>query len=96
MALRARLRISAGLCCLFVLASPPAGLFEDATQSSGLIFRHRNSKTERKYLPETMSGGVAIFDFDNDGWMDVFFVNGARLIVPQADGAQRDKSDPKF
>ncbi len=43
-----------------------------------------------------MSGGVAIFDFDNDGWMDVFFVNGARLTVPQADGAEPDKSDPKF
>ncbi len=44
--------------------SVPSSLFVDATESSGLRFQHRASKTERKYLPETMSGGVAIFDFE--------------------------------
>ncbi len=83
------------LLCGAVLAAQ-GGWFEDATELSGLGFRHQNSKTERKYLPETMSGGVAILDIDNDGWRDVFFVNGARLAVRQADGAEPDKSDPKF
>ena len=68
--------------------SVPSSLFVDATESSGLRFQHRASKTERKYLLETMSGGVAIFDFDRDGWMDVFFVNGAELKLPHPAGGQ--------
>jgi hypothetical protein len=38
----------------------------------------RNSATERKRLIETMPGGVALFDFDNDGLLDIYFTNGAR------------------
>ena len=70
--------------------------FLDATESSGLQFLHRASKTERKYLPETMSGGVAIFDFDRDGWMDVFFVNGAELKFPHPHGEEPEKTGPNF
>lgn len=88
------------LCGLLLYAAllwaPNAGLFEDATAKSGLAFRHYNSKTEMKYLPETMSGGVAILDFDNDGAMDLFFVNGARLAVPQPDTVEPDKSDARY
>lgn len=89
-----RLTLTAGLALAPVLL--PAQLFEDATEASGLIFRHYNSKTPRKYLPETMSGGVAILDVNQDGWMDVFFVNGAKLGFPQANGEEPDKSDPKY
>lgn len=71
-------------------------VFHDATAESGLLFRHRSSKTPRKYLPEAMSGGVAIFDYDRDGWMDVFFVNGARLDYPHPQGQEPDKSQPEF
>ena len=74
----------------------PPSLFVDATERSGLRFQHRASKTERKYLPETMSGGVAIFDFDRDGWMDVFFVNGAELRLPHPDGEEPEKTGPEF
>jgi Tfp pilus assembly protein PilF len=70
--------------------------FVDATSSSGLKFQHHNSATSNKYLIETMTGGVAIFDYDNDGWMDVFFVNGARLKDRQPDGEPLDKSAPQF
>ncbi|MGH8246012.1 MAG: FG-GAP repeat domain-containing protein, partial [Gammaproteobacteria bacterium] len=84
------------LLCAALVWCDTAGLFEDATVKSGLAFRHDNSKTGRKYLPETMSGGVAIFDFDNDEAMDVFFVNGARLTVPQSDTAEPEKSDARY
>ena len=53
--------------------------YVDITVPSGLRFLHRNSATPSKFLIETMTGGVALFDYDNDGWLDVYFVNGAPL-----------------
>jgi hypothetical protein len=70
--------------------------FTDVTQSSGIRFLHRNSATPNKYLIETMAGGVALLDSDNDGWLDVFFTNGARLKDTQRDSEQLDKSPPEF
>lgn len=53
--------------------------FSEVTESSGVTFRHTASPTDQKHLPETMGGGVAIFDFDGDGLEDLFFVNGAEI-----------------
>ena len=88
----------------FVAASPgmkssaekPTVTFVDVTEPSGLHFLHRNSATPNKYLMETMTGGVAIFDYDQDGWMDIFFVNGAMLKNPQPDNEVPDKTSPEF
>ncbi|MDT7603146.1 MAG: enediyne biosynthesis protein [Acidobacteriota bacterium] len=70
--------------------------FSDVTAQSRVNFRHAASPTSQKYLPETMSGGVAMFDYDNDGRLDLFFTNGARLTDPMPAGAQADKRDPRF
>jgi len=70
--------------------------FTDVTQASGLTFTHANSATSNKYLVETMGGGVAVFDYDNDGRLDIFFTNGAKIDDPMPAGKQPDKSDPKF
>src|SRR5215472_4103958 len=43
---------------------------EDATSAMKIAFTHANSATASKYLPETMGGGVALFDYDNDGRLD--------------------------
>jgi hypothetical protein len=59
----------------------PAGNFSDATSSSGVHFVYRASHTSKKYLLETMGAGVALFDYDNDGCLDVFLLNGAPLSV---------------
>jgi enediyne biosynthesis protein E4 len=53
----------------------PKVCFTDITQEAGIRFVHNNGGTDRKLLPETMCGGVAVLDFDNDGKPDLLFVN---------------------
>jgi tetratricopeptide (TPR) repeat protein len=49
------------------------------TRMTGIEFRLNHSPKPEKYLPSTMAGGLAVFDFDNDGLVDVFFTNGAEM-----------------
>jgi enediyne biosynthesis protein E4 len=70
--------------------------FADVTARSGVNFKHEASLTSEKYLPESMGAGVAMFDYDNDGYLDLFFVNGALLRDPMPRGAAPDKSQPRF
>jgi len=51
-------------------------MFRDVTQKAGIHFVHNNGAFGKKYLPETMGPGVAFIDYDNDGWPDIFIVNG--------------------
>jgi hypothetical protein len=57
-------------------ADLPAVRFADVTAESGITFKHENAARGEKLLPETMGGGCAFFDFDNDGDQDLLFVNG--------------------
>ncbi len=50
--------------------------FRDITGQAGIHFVHNNGAFGKKYLPETMGPGVAFIDYDNDGWQDIFVVNG--------------------
>ena len=56
--------------------------FADITARSRVHFKNEASLTSQKYLPESMCGGVAMLDYDGDGWLDLFFVNGAALEDP--------------
>ena len=85
-----------GLLCLLGAASEPDVQFTDITQSVKLDFKHESSATTNKYLVETMGGGVALLDYDNDGRLDIFFTNGARIDDPMPDGKMPDKSDSKY
>jgi hypothetical protein len=73
-----------------------AGRFRDATKELGVAFRHRASPTSKKYLLETMGSGVAVFDYDNDGRLDIFLSNGARLDDPMPEGAIPRKNGPEY
>jgi enediyne biosynthesis protein E4 len=55
-------------------ASPIA--FRDVTQQAGIRFTHNTGAFGKKFLPETIGPGVAFIDYDNDGWPDIFLVNG--------------------
>ncbi len=68
----------------------------DITRDSKITFTNHASHTSRKYLPETMVGGVAMFDYDQDGFPDLFFVNGAALKDPMPLSSVPDKSDPRY
>src|SRR5438445_3390855 len=53
--------------------------FRNVSANAGLRFALENNPTPRKYLVETMPGGVAAFDYDADGLTDIYFTNGASL-----------------
>ncbi len=81
---------------LVAQTDPPLPDFEDITSHSGVAFMNAASHTSQKYLLEAMVGGVAMLDFDQDGYLDLFFVNGAKIDDPMPDGKSPDKSDPRF
>ena len=81
-------------------AEPASVRFTDVTEEAGIGFRHFKGETGKRYLPETMGSGVAVLDFDQDGWMDLFFVNGWRLELGRPEGAgsilYRNRGDGTF
>jgi hypothetical protein len=70
--------------------------FSDITTRSGVDFRHEASHTTQKYLIETMGSGVALLDYDGDGYLDIFLVNCAALQDPMPPGKNPDKSNPRY
>ena len=81
---------------LLLLATLGAAAALSQVPSSPIRFAHRqidftleNSETSQRHAPETMAGGLGLFDFDNDGDLDLFFANGAEIATLR-------KSDPKF
>jgi hypothetical protein len=64
-------------------------VFEDVTARTALAqFRHRSGSPQKDYIVETVSGGVAVFDYDNDGLPDVYLLNGSTIA------AERGKEKP--
>ena len=72
--------------------------FVDDAAKVGLQFVFDNGRTPEHQLPETMSGGLALFDFDRDGWLDVYCVQGGPLNAPTAGSAlsESNSSDRLF
>ena len=74
---------------LALAAQPGATIrFEDRLAKSGIKFQQRSSLSPQRYLIETMTGGVAAFDYDNDGLLDLFFTNGAAIPALEKTGPE--------
>lgn len=77
-------------------SSVHGGSFYDVTSKLGLDFHYLSSHTARKYLIETMGAGAALFDYDNDGRLDIFLVNGAPIKDPTPKGSIPQKTGPEY
>jgi hypothetical protein len=77
-----------GIAACLLLAAPLAGpiLFEEVAGPAGLAFLSNSTPTANKNQPETMVAGVALLDYDNDGYLDIYFVNGAAIPSLQKEG----------
>ncbi len=87
------MRTAAGIASFFTMlllaAAPEAVRMRDTAAEAGLLFTLANGATPDKYLPETMAGGIAAFDYDGDGLIDIFFTNGAEFPT-------MEKTSPKY
>jgi hypothetical protein len=65
--------------------------FTNIATEAKITFKHENGATPQKYMPETMAGGSIILDYNNDGWPDIFFVNGGSVADKQKAAAARHR-----
>ena len=93
-----------GSLLLSTLLSPLAGrgetngppVFTDRRLAAGITFKHHANRTDDKFLVEMMGGGVAVLDYNSDGWLDLFFVNSGGLSVKADSTVEIERSQPEY
>lgn len=83
-------------CMLLPVTASEDYPFVETSRQSGISFQHQNSPTSQKYMIEILGGGAALFDYDGDGWLDVFLINGAQIEDPMPAGQDARKVQPRF
>jgi len=66
---------------LIIISSPLLAKLSDEIKASGIDFKHENGMTGKFYMPEIIGSGLAFFDYDNDGDMDLYLVQGGNLSI---------------
>ncbi len=84
-----------------LLAASPKEIFTDITQEAEITWQQFGGESPDRFLIETMGGGVAFVDFDNDGMLDIFFVNGGetprgKSPLPLSNALYRNLGNGKF
>jgi hypothetical protein len=79
-----------GFLCSFAPLREKPITFTDITAQSGITFKHVASP-EKKYIVESMSGGVAMFDYDNDGDLDIYLVNALTVDLVKSKGKTKSE-----
>lgn len=82
-------------------SSPEPAIFTDVTAQAGITWRQSDGESQDRFLIETMGGGVAFFDFNGDGLLDLFFVNGGetphgKSAAPLRNALYQNLGDGKF
>ncbi len=84
--------VAAALAVLAVSQAPPAPLtFINVAPKAGVSFTHVNGASSARHLPEIMSAGGLFFDYDNDGWTDIFLVDSGSLVDPAVNARARHR-----
>lgn len=68
-----------------------AKVVEIDPSNSGIDFVHTDGSSGNRYMIETVIGSLAIFDYDNDGWLDIYFINGAPLLGTKSESLPRNQ-----
>ena len=79
------------LCPPFRAAEPPLPQFTDVARQAGVAFHHTNGASADKHLVETMGSGAVFFDYDGDGWIDIFLVDGGSIADVAVDRKARHR-----
>ncbi|MHC4545416.1 MAG: hypothetical protein ACYSYL_12985, partial [Planctomycetota bacterium] len=67
------------LCVPFQICAGSSIVLRDVTKKTGITSKHTDGSSGHHYIMETVSAGLALFDYDNDGDIDIYFLNGAAL-----------------
>jgi hypothetical protein len=80
-----------GPISVLAAAEPPSPIqLHDVTKATGITFVHTDGSSGNRYIVETVASGLALFDYDNDGDVDIYFLNGAPLRGTKSSGIPRN------